>query len=84
MAVKRILTKWYLLLIFLVLSSISLDSCQSARYKHMIKKRRTGHTGAKRHKGAYQKKLNKRTTVTSSKYVIDNKRNYRRRPWYGM
>jgi hypothetical protein len=83
MTVRRILAKWYFIVILLVFSGISLDSCQSLRYKNMIKKRRTGHTGAKRHKSTYQKKLNKRTTTTNSKYVIDNKRNYRRKPWYG-
>jgi hypothetical protein len=48
----------------------------------MIKKRRAGMKRQKRHKGPYQRKLNKRATKTKSTYYIKEKRNYRRRPWY--
>lgn len=84
MAFKNNITKWLVSVVILLLISFTLDSCHKARYKKMIKKRRAGHGHVSRHKGPYQKKLNKRATVTNSKYVIENKRNYRRRPWYGI
>jgi hypothetical protein len=71
--------------IYIVLISIALSagSCQRARYRKMIKKRRTGHVNKKTHRSEYQKKLRKSTISTSSKYYIKNhQRNYRRRPWY--
>lgn len=81
---RRIFSKWYVMVVILLMTSLTLDSCQRYRYKKMIKKRRTGHNSKKRHKGTYQKKLNKKATITNSKYVIENRRNYRRRPWYGI
>jgi len=72
----------YILIIVLLLGSISMSSCRRARYRKMIKKRRAGTKKQKRHKGDYQRKLNKRATHTNSTYYIKEKRNYRRRPWY--
>jgi hypothetical protein len=69
--------------IVLVTMGLTVGSCQKARYRKMIKKRRTGHIKKKTHRSEYQKKLRKSTISTSSKYYIKNqKKNYRRRPWY--
>ena len=68
------------LLIFIGLAA---SSCHRARYRKMIRKRRTGHIKKKSHRSKYQKKLRKKTISTSSKYYIKRqKRNYRRKPWY--
>ena len=67
----------------LVIIGLTAGSCHRARYRKMIKKRRTGHMKRKTHRSKYQKKLRKSTVTTSSKYYIKNqRRNYRRRPWY--
>ncbi len=71
-----------MMLIVLLIGSVTMSSCRRARYRRMIKKRRAGMKRQKRHKGPYQRKLNKRATKTKSTYYIKEKRNYRRRPWY--
>ena len=77
----RISYTWVIILFVFV--GLSLGSCQRARYRKMIKKRRTGHMKKKTHRSKYQKKLRKSTVTTNSKYYIKNKKkNYRRRPWY--
>ena len=66
-----------------IVFGLSIGSCTRARYRKMIKKRRTGHKKRKTHRSKYSKKLRKSTISTSSKYYIKNqRRNYRRRPWY--
>lgn len=72
-----------LLIGFLIVFGLTIGSCTRARYRKMIKKRRTGHQKRKTHRSKYSKKLRKSTISTSSKYYIKNqRRNYRRRPWY--
>ncbi len=77
----RISYTWVIILFIFV--GLSLGSCQRARYRKMIKKRRSGHMKKRTHRSKYQKKLRKSPVSTNSKYYIKNKqRNYRRRPWY--
>jgi len=84
MVVPRFRIKSYLWIYLILISLVfSVASCSKARYRKMIKKRRAGHSKKKTHRSEYQKKLRKTSISTSSKYYIKNqKRNYRRRPWY--
>ncbi len=67
----------------LIVVGLAASSCHRARYRKMLRKRRTGHIKKKTHRSKYQKKLRKSTISTSSKYYIKKqKRNYRRKPWY--
>jgi len=67
----------------LIIVGLAASSCHRARYRKMLRKRRTGHIKKKTHRSKYQKKLRKSTISTSSKYYIKKqKRNYRRKPWY--
>jgi cytochrome c biogenesis protein ResB len=67
----------------LIILGLSTSSCHRARYRRMVRKRRASSTRHKTHKSTYQKKLRKKSISTSSKYYIKNqKRNYRRKPWY--
>ncbi|HHB52686.1 MAG TPA: hypothetical protein ENK75_06595 [Saprospiraceae bacterium] len=78
----RIKRLTWILGLFIVLGLFA-GSCTRARYRKMIKKRRTGHVKRKTHHSTYQKKLRKSTISTSSKYYIKKQnKNYRRRPWY--
>lgn len=84
MKMKRIPSRsWYLLIVVLLIGTMFMNSCRRARYRRMIKKRRAGMKRQKRYKGAYQRKLRKKAVHTNSTYYIKQKRNYRRRPWYG-
>jgi len=59
-------------IILLVIIGLAAGSCQRARYRKMLRKRRNGHIKKKAHRSEYQKKLRKSSISTGSKYHIKN------------